>query len=50
VFNQCIKATCGGGSCKFIDPSETLKPGYCSGQSCSIDDKPHPSLESYITI
>ncbi|KDO30936.1 hypothetical protein SPRG_04124 [Saprolegnia parasitica CBS 223.65] len=36
-------ATCPGGSCAFFDVTEGLTDGYCTGGSCTLDDKAHPS-------
>ena len=45
VFEDCINATCEGGACNFIEPRETLKPGYCPGDGCSLDGLPHPKMD-----
>jgi hypothetical protein len=50
IFENCIGATCDGGGCKFINPSEVLLDGYCNGHNCFIDDQPHPELSDYLTV
>ncbi len=49
-FEKCVGATCKGGGCTFIDPSETLKQGYCDGHGCNINNIPHPDFEGYLTV
>ncbi|EQC40867.1 hypothetical protein SDRG_01933 [Saprolegnia diclina VS20] len=36
-------ATCPGGSCAFLDVAEALTDGYCTGGSCTLDNKAHPT-------
>ena len=37
-------------SCTFVNPPETLQHGYCDGENCNIDGKPHPTLSGYLSV
>lgn len=43
-FYECsgAKTTCDGGGCKFFQHLETLKLGYCNGENCFYNGRPHP--------
>ena len=36
------KTTCDGGGCKFFQHMDTLKRGYCNGENCFYNGRPHP--------
>ena len=46
VFIDCTMAVCDGGACNFIEPKESLRSGYCPGDSCTLDGIPHPNMAS----
>jgi hypothetical protein len=50
IFDECYSATCDGGSCTFYNPPETLKDGYCNGESCDINGTPHPVFKEYLSV
>jgi len=37
-------------SCTFVNPPETLQHGYCDGENCNIEGKPHPTLSGYLSV
>lgn len=37
--------------CDFFNTEETLKPGYCDGESCKLDGQPHPPMrEGHVSL
>ncbi|OQR81648.1 hypothetical protein THRCLA_23329 [Thraustotheca clavata] len=36
-------AKCPGGVCAFVDVKESFEEDYCTGGTCTLNDKPHPS-------
>lgn len=37
TFLSCAAPTCRGGQCNFVNPTTTLKRGFCSGGNCELD-------------
>mmetsp|Transcript_14864 Transcript_14864/g.24595 ORF Transcript_14864/g.24595 Transcript_14864/m.24595 type:complete len:116 (-) Transcript_14864:51-398(-) len=50
-FDACKEPKCPGGGCDFFNTQETLKPGYCDGESCKLDGQPHPPMrEGHVSL
>jgi hypothetical protein len=49
-FTECTGGSCDGGSCSFRKHRNTLKKGYCSGDSCTLDGEEWPTFVSHLTI
>jgi hypothetical protein len=37
TFYRCALPSCDGGKCSFVQPTTTLKAGFCKGGGCDID-------------
>ena len=46
TFEQCSgqQTKCDGGGCKFYDHQDTLVKGYCTGEGCTYNNRPHPTF------
>ena len=46
TFQECSgpATTCDGGGCKFFNHQDTLGKGYCSGEGCQYNNRPHPTF------
>ena len=43
-------AICEGGGCDYRNPKETLREGYCPGEGCLLNGRPHPTFkEKFVT-
>ncbi len=36
--------------CYFINPEDVLEHGYCNGENCYLDGKPHPDFTDYLSM
>ena len=38
------QTACDGGGCKFFNHKDTLNKGYCNGEGCMYNNRPHPTF------
>ena len=46
TFRTCSgpRTSCDGGGCRFFDHQESLVLGYCNGENCFYNNRPHPDF------